>query len=113
MFDPGGVGEWSPPQSPRVHPRSRTEGALGDLGGRKKANHHICGFRHLKGPSTEVSAPMSSFQSKWRKTSLLSIHVNVDKKQSFRAGAASWGFVNRCFHGILVLSFDTRKESLR
>jgi len=46
MFDPGGVGEWSldklgmisPPQSPRVHPRSRAEGALGDLGGRKE-NH--------------------------------------------------------------------------
>ena len=44
MFDPGGVGEWSldklgmisPPQSPRVHPRSRAEGALGDLGGRKE-----------------------------------------------------------------------------
>jgi len=43
MFDPGGVGEWSPPPSPRVHPRSRAEGALGDLGGRKeKVNHHLC-----------------------------------------------------------------------
>jgi hypothetical protein len=59
MFDPGGVlhaalrealrrshecfaREWSldklgmisPPQSHRVHPRSRAEGALGDLGGK-------------------------------------------------------------------------------
>ena len=40
MFDPGGVGEWSPPQSLRVHPRSRAEGALGELGGRKE-NHNI------------------------------------------------------------------------
>jgi hypothetical protein len=39
MFDLGGALQWSPPQSPRVHPRSRAEGALGDLGGRKeKAN---------------------------------------------------------------------------
>ncbi len=33
-------GEWSPPQSPRVHPRSRAEGALGDLGGRKEKEIH-------------------------------------------------------------------------
>ena len=45
MFDPGGVGEWSldklgmisPPQSHRVHPRSRAEGALRDLGGSEEA----------------------------------------------------------------------------
>jgi len=38
------VGEWSldklgmisPPQSPRVHPRSRTEGTLGDIRGEKR-----------------------------------------------------------------------------
>ena len=56
MFDPGGVlhasrgersfnefGMISLPQSPRVHSRSRAEGALGDLGGRKeKATHHLC-----------------------------------------------------------------------
>jgi hypothetical protein len=49
MFDPGGVGEWSldelgmisPPQSPRVHPRSRAEGASDDLGGRKEKRFSI------------------------------------------------------------------------
>ena len=41
-------GEWSPPQSPRVHPRSRAEGALGDFGGRKeKATHHLCNGRSI------------------------------------------------------------------
>ena len=30
------LGMISPPQSPRVHPRSRAEGALGDLGGKKR-----------------------------------------------------------------------------
>jgi hypothetical protein len=32
MFDPGGVGEWSPPQSPH----------WGDNRGEEKENHHLC-----------------------------------------------------------------------
>jgi hypothetical protein len=40
---------------------------LGDLGGKKgkKAIRHICGFRHIKGLSTEVSEFMSPFHSNY------------------------------------------------